>query len=262
MTAPKPRAGIMDIAPYVGGKDTIEGRATVMKLSSNEGALGPSPKAQAAYAKAAAELHRYPDGGTEKLRAALGRHYGLDPARIVCGCGSDELLNLLVRAYCGPGDELLYSQYGFLMYALAAKGAGATPIAAPERELAADIDALLARVTPRTRILLLANPNNPTGTLLPAAAVRRLQAGLPPDVLLVLDSAYAEYVGDPGYEDGAGLVAAHGNVVMLRTFSKIYGLAALRIGWAYAPPAVVDVLHRLRGPFNTAAPAQAAASST
>jgi histidinol-phosphate aminotransferase len=255
----KPRPGIMDIAPYRGGDAALPGQARVIRLASNESALGPSPLAVRAYRRLSDELHRYPDGGAEALRAAIAARHGLPAEQIVCGAGSDELIALLVRAYAGPGDEVLYSEYGFLMYALAAKGAGATPIAAPERELAADIDALLARVTPRTRILLLANPNNPTGTLLPAAAVRRLQAGLPPDVLLVLDSAYAEYVGDPGYEDGAGLVAAHGNVVMLRTFSKIYGLAALRIGWAYAPPAVVDVLHRLRGPFNTAAPAQAAA---
>ena len=258
MTAPKPRAGIMDIAPYVGGKDTIEGRATVIKLSSNEGALGPSAKAQAAYAKAAAELHRYPDGAAEKLRAALGRHYGLDPARIVCGCGSDELLNLLVRAYCGPGDELLYSQFGFLMYALNAKGVGATPVAAPEKDYRVDVDAMLGKVSDRTRVVCLANPNNPTGTYIGKDEVRRLHAALPKHVLLVIDAAYAEYVTRNDYEPGTELVDLSENVVMTRTFSKIYGLGGLRLGWIYGPPGIVDVMNRLRQPFNVNLAAQAA----
>jgi len=193
------------------------------------------------------------------LRTAIAAHHRLPVEQIVCGAGSDELISLLVRAYAGPGDEVLYSEYGFLMYAIAAKGAGATPVAAPERDYTADVDAMLARVTPRTRVVLLANPNNPTGSLLPAAAVRRLHAGLPKDVLFVIDAAYAEYVDSADYEDGAGLVAAYENVITLRTFSKIYGLAALRMGWAYGPPAAIDVLNRLRGPFNTNAPAQAAA---
>lgn len=256
---PRVRPGIMDIAPYKGGDSTLPGQQRVIRLASNEGALGPSPHAVRAYRKLSDELHRYPDGGHEALRAAIAAQHNLPAEQIVCGAGSDELISLLVRAYAGPGDEVLHSQYGFLMYAIAAKGAGATPIAAPEREYTADVDALLAHVREPTRVVLLANPNNPTGSLLPAAAVRRLHGGLPTDVLFVLDSAYAEYVEGGDYEDGAALVAAHGNVVMLRTFSKIYGLAALRIGWAYCPPAVADVLNRLRGPFNTNAPAQAAA---
>ena len=256
---PQPRPGIMDIAPYKGGDWQLSGHQRVIRLASNEGALGPSPQAVRAYRDLAGDLHRYPDGAHAALRAAIAAQHGLPAENIVCGAGSDELIGLLVRAYAGPGDEVLHSQYGFLMYAIAAKGAGATPVAAPERDCTADVGAMLDRVTARTRLVFLANPNNPTGSLLPAAAVRRLHAGLPKEVLLVIDSAYAEYVGEADYEDGSALVAAHDNVVMLRTFSKIYGLAALRLGWAFCPPAVADVLNRLRGPFNTNAPAQAAA---
>jgi histidinol-phosphate aminotransferase len=258
MSALTPRPGIMKIAPYVPGKDSIDGKETIAKLSSNEGALGPSPKAMAAYAKAAAELHRYPDGDTTKLRAALGRHYGLDPARIVCGAGSDEILNLLVRAYCGPGDELLYSQYGFLMYAINALGVGATPVAAPAKGYGSDIDAMLAAVTDRTRIVCLANPNNPTGTYVTKDDVRRLHAGLPKNVLLVIDAAYAEYVSRNDYDSGVELVDQAENVVMTRTFSKIYGLGGLRLGWMYGPAGIVDVMSRLRQPFNVNLAAQVA----
>lgn len=258
MSALTPRPGIMKIAPYVPGKDSIDGKETIAKLSSNEGALGPSPKAMAAYAKAAAELHRYPDGDTTKLRAALGRHYGLDPARIVCGAGSDEILNLLVRAYCGAGDELLYSQYGFLMYAINALGVGATPVAAPAKGYGSDIDAMLAAVTDRTRIVCLANPNNPTGTYVTKDDVRRLHAGLPKNVLLVIDAAYAEYVSRNDYESGVELVDQAENVVMTRTFSKIYGLGGLRLGWMYGPAGIVDVMSRLRQPFNVNLAAQIA----
>ncbi|WP_428677689.1 histidinol-phosphate transaminase [Reyranella sp.] len=258
MSALTPRPGIMKIAPYVPGKDSIDGKETIAKLSSNEGALGPSPKAMAAYAKAAADLHRYPDGDTANLRKALGRHYGLDPARIVCGAGSDEILNLLVRAYCGPGDELLYSQYGFLMYAINALGVGATPVAAPAREYGSDIDALLAAVTDKTRIVCLANPNNPTGTYVTKDDVRRLHAGLPKNVLLIIDAAYAEYVSKNDYDSGVELVDQAENVVMTRTFSKIYGLGGLRLGWMYGPAGIVDVMSRLRQPFNVNAAAQIA----
>ena len=258
MSALTPRPGIMKIAPYVPGKDSIDGKETIAKLSSNEGALGPSPKAMAAYAKAASELHRYPDGDTAKLRAALGRHYGLDPARIVCGAGSDEILNLLVRAYCGPGDELLYSQYGFLMYAINALGVGATPVAAPARDYGSDIDAMLAAVTDKTRIVCLANPNNPTGTYVTKDDVRRLHAGLPKNVLLIIDAAYAEYVSRNDYDSGVELVDQAENVVMTRTFSKIYGLGGLRLGWMYGPAGIVDVMSRLRQPFNVNSAAQIA----
>lgn len=258
MSALTPRPGIMKIAPYVPGKDSVDGKEPVAKLSSNEGALGPSPKAMAAYAKAANEMHRYPDGGSEKLRAAIGRHYGLDPRRIVCGCGSDELINLLVRAYCGPGDELLYSQYGFLMYPINALGVGATPVAAPEKDYRADVDALLAKVTNKTRVVAIANPNNPTGSYITKDDVRKLQTGLPKNVLLIIDAAYSEYVSRNDYESGVELVDQAENVVMTRTFSKIYGLGGLRLGWMYAPAAVIDVMSRLRQPFNVNLAAQAA----
>src|SRR5215813_4853215 len=221
----KPRPGILDIAPYKGGDSKLPGQQRVIRLASNEGPLGPSPHAIRAYRELAEELHRYPDGGQEELRAAIAAQHGLPAEQIVCGAGSDELISLLVRAYAGPGDEVLHSAYGFLMYPIAAKGAGATPVTAPERDYTADVDALLARVTSRTRVVLLANPNNPTGSLLPAAEVRRLNVGLPEGVLLVIDAAYAEYVDTADYEDGAALAGASDNVVMLRTFSKIYGLA-------------------------------------
>ena len=257
MDGPTPKPGVLDITPYVGGEASAEA-PRLIRLASNEGALGTSPHAVAAYQALSGELHRYPDGGATELREAIAQLHGLDPARIVCGAGSDELIALLTKAYAGPGDEVLYSEHGFLMYALSAKAAGATPLAAPESNLTADVDALLAHVTGRTRLVFLANPNNPTGSFLSIADVARLHAGLPPHVLLVVDAAYAEYIARDDYEPGAALVDRASNVVMLRTFSKIYGLSALRLGWAYAPPAVTDVLNRVRGPFNTTAPAQAA----
>jgi histidinol-phosphate aminotransferase len=258
MTTPQPRPGILDISPYVGGEAKIAGVDRPIRLASNESALGPSPKAIAAYRALAGEIHRYPDGGAEELREAIGRRHGLDPARIVCGAGSDELITLLLRSYAGPGDEVLYSRHGFLMYPINAQTVGATPVAAPERALTADVDALLERVTERTRIVFIANPNNPTGTYLGAAEMARLHAGLPPSVVLAIDAAYAEFVNRNDYEPGVALVDQAENVVMLRTFSKIYALAGLRLGWAYCPPAVADVLNRMRSPFNINAPALAA----
>jgi histidinol-phosphate aminotransferase len=259
MTAPQPQAGILDIIPYKGGESKIAGVNRVIKLSSNESPLGPSPKAAAAYRAVAERLHRYPDGGSTELRHAIGAAHGLDPERIVCGNGSDDLISLLAQAYAGQGDEVLYSAHGFLMYPIAARAQGATPIAAPETDFRADIDQLLARVSERTRILFLANPNNPTGTYLPAKDVARLRAALPETVLLVIDAAYAEYVANDDYRPGIDLVDAGKNTVMTRTFSKIYGLAALRVGWAYGPEAVIAVLNRIRGAFNVNAAAAAAA---
>src|SRR5580704_5921802 len=256
--APVPGPGILDIAPYVGGESKAEGVERPIRLASNESALGPSPKAIAAYKALAGEIHRYPDGSATELRAALGRRHGLDPARIVCGAGSDELIALLQRAYAGPGTEVLYSRHGFLMYPIGALAVGATPVAVPERSLTADVDGFLARVTERTRIVFIANPNNPTGTYLSINEMNRLHAGLPPHVVLVIDAAYAEFVNRNDYEAGITLVDRAENVVMLRTFSKIYALAGLRLGWAYCPPAIADVLNRIRGPFNVNAAALAA----
>lgn len=257
-SGPVPRPGIMDIAAYVPGGSKAPGAVTVHKLSSNESALGCSPQAVAAFVETAGALHRYPDGTATALREKIAATYGLDWTRIVCGAGSDELLQLLVRGYAGPGDNIVQSDHGFLVYAIAAKSVGAEPRFAPEKNLVADVDAMLRLVDERTRLVFLANPNNPTGTYTADAAVRRLHQALPRDVILVLDSAYAEYMEEKDYADGARLVEEFDNVVMTRTFSKIYGLAALRLGWAYCPPGVADVLNRIRGPFNVTASALAA----
>jgi histidinol-phosphate aminotransferase len=257
--APRPRPGILEISPYVGGKSSVVSDRPIAKLSSNESPLGPSPKAIAAYQRAVAELHRYPDGNSTALRQAIARAHNLDPDLIVCGAGSDELIALLVRAYAGPGDEVLHTAHGFLMYRLSALAAGAHPVAAPERGLKADVDALLARVTSRTRLVFIANPNNPTGSYLTAAEVRELHRRLPPDIMLVVDAAYAEYVEADDYTSGIELARELPNVVMTRTFSKLHGLAALRVGWMTAGAEIVDVINRTRGPFNVALPSQAAA---
>jgi histidinol-phosphate aminotransferase len=254
----RPRPGILEIEPYVGGKAEVEGMANVVKLSANEAALGPSPKAIAALRAALPVVHRYPDGGARALRQAIGRRFDLDPEQIVCGAGSDELIQLLLRSYAGPGDEVLHTAHSFLMYRLGALSVGATPVAAPERDLRADVDELLARLTSRTRMVFLANPNNPTGSYLTPDELARLHAGLPDDVLLVVDAAYAEYIGRNDYTTGQELVDRASNVVMTRTFSKLFGLGALRLGWLYAPAHVIDVLHRVRGPFNVNALAQTA----
>lgn len=258
MTGPTPKAGILDISPYVPGKSTVSGAAEIIKLSSNEGALGPSPRAVEAYINTASLLHRYPDGNSTELREVIGRVHGLDPSRIVCGAGSDELLYLLGRGYAGPGDEVLTHAHAFVMYELVALGIGATPVKADEVSLTADVDNLLARVTPKTRVVYLANPNNPTGSYLPQDELKRLRAGLPDDVLLVVDAAYAEYATVNDYTAGAELVDAGDNTVMTRTFSKAYALGGVRLGWAYCPPAIADVLNRIRGPFNVGLSAQAA----
>ncbi len=259
MATPKPLQGIMDIQPYVGGDATVEGLAQIVKISSNEGATGPSPKAIEAYQAIAEELHRYPDGGAEELRQGLAEMYGLDANRLICGNGSDEIISHLIHAYAGPGDEVLYSEHGFLMYPLGAMASGATPVKAAESDYTASVDGFLAAVTERTKMVFVANPNNPTGTYLPQSELQRLRAGLPDHVLLVIDSAYAEFVTRNDYAPGIEMVSAHDNVVMTRTFSKIYGLAALRVGWAYCPAEIAGVFHRVRGPFNVNAAAQAAA---
>ena len=260
MTRPEPKAGILDIQAYVPGKSGASG-AKVFKLSSNESPLGASPAAIAAYGAAAGSLELYPDGSAAALREAIAQRYGLNAECIVCGAGSDELLQLLSHAYLGPGDEAVYSQYGFLVYPIAIASNGATAVVAPETNHTADVDALLACVSPRTKIVFFANPNNPTGTYLPFDEVKRLHAGLPKTCLLVLDAAYAEYVRRNDYEAGVELVSSCENVVMTRTFSKIHGLAALRLGWAYCPAHVADVLNRIRGPFNVGAPAIAAGAA-
>src|SRR5882762_9923125 len=255
---PLPRPGVLDIDPYVPGKSKAPGVARVFKLSSNETPLGPSPKALAAYKAVAEHLQDYPDGASTALRQAIGQAFGLDPDRIICGAGSDDLINLIADAYLCDGDEAIYTTHGFLIYPIATLGSGAKPIAAAEKNYTADVDAILAAVSARTKVVFLANPNNPTGTYVSFDEVKRLHSGLPPHVLLVIDAAYAEYVRRNDYEAGIELVATSENVVMLRTFSKIYGLAALRLGWLYGPEHLVDALNRIRGPFNVGAPSIAA----
>jgi histidinol-phosphate aminotransferase len=256
---PQPRPGLLDIPPFQLGESSIPGVAQPIILASNECAAEPSPQAIAAYHAAAARLRRYPDAAATALREAIGRLHGIDPARIVVGHGSEDLIGLVARSYAGPGDEVVVAEHGYAMLPLAARIAGATVVTAKARNLMSDVDALFAAVTLRTRILYIANPNNPTGAYLSAAEVERLQRGLPKAVLLMIDAAYAEYVTAGDYEPGLRLAGSTQNTVMLRTFSKAYGLAGLRIGWLYGPADVVGVLDRLRPPTNIAGAAQAAA---
>jgi histidinol-phosphate aminotransferase len=260
MSRPVPNPGILDIAPYTPGKSPkAEAGRKVFKLSANETPFGPSPKAIEAYKSVATHLEDYPEGTSRILREAIGRAFGLDPDRIICGAGSDELLNLLAHVYLGRGDEAISTTHGFLVYPIATMASGATIVVAPETEYTADVDAMLKLVTPRTKLAWLANPNNPTGTYLPFDEVKRLRAGLPSHVLLVIDAAYADYVSRNDYEMGIELVATSENTVMTHTFSKIHGLAALRVGWMFGPAHIVDAVNRIRGPFNVSTPAMLAA---
>lgn len=254
MTGPKALPNILEITPYKGGQKLIGAH----KLSSNENPLGCSPAAQAAAVEAAKHLELYPDGSAEALRAAIGAKYGIETDRIVCGAGSDEIFQLLGRAYLRPGDNIVQSQYGFLVYRLIAQQSGAETRSAPETDLTTNVDAMLEQVDDNTKIVFLANPNNPTGSYIPYSEVKRLHANLPENVLLVLDGAYAEYVRNNDYSSGMEMAGEMANVLVTRTFSKIHGLAALRLGWAYGPETVIDALNRTRGPFNVSAVSQAA----
>lgn len=259
MTRPTPRPSVLAIDAYVPGKSAAPGAARVFKLSANETPLGPSPRAVEALRGMADNIALYPEGSSRALREAIGARHGLDPDRIIAGAGSDNLLELLALAYVSPGDEGVYSQYGFLEYKIVTLAAGGTPVVAPEKNYTAEVDALLGCVGEKTKIVFLANPNNPTGTFLPASEVARLARSLPSHVLLVIDAAYAEYVQREDYEAGVALVEAHDNVVMTRTFSKIYGLAGLRVGWAYGPAHVIEALNRIRSPFNVSSAGSVAA---
>lgn len=258
---PVPKRDFSPISPYQQGKSALEGNANPIKLSSNESPYGPSPRAIEAYHAAADQLFRYPDGGQQDLRQALAEVHGLDADKIVCGNGSDELLGLLINAYAGEGDAILLSENHFVMYPLYAGMGGVDTVLAPETDCKIDVDALLARVSDRVRMAIIANPNTPTGTFISARETRRLRDGLPRDVLLIIDAAYAEYVSDADYSSGLELVDEFENVVATRTFSKIHGLAGLRIGWAYCPPHVMDILERIRSPFNTTSAGLAAAEA-
>lgn len=259
MIAPRPNTWLDALHAYVPGKSKAGGDCPVVKLSSNENPLGPSPRAVAAMAAAAGDAHRYPDPTARLLRGALADLHGLDPDRIVCGTGSDELLTLVAQAYAAPGDEVLYVRHGFMVYPIAARRCGALPVEAPDTNYTADVDAILAQVTGKTRVVYLANPNNPTGTVILRDAVRRLHAGLPSSVVLVLDAAYAEYIDHPDYDSGLDLAKTAPNVLHTRTFSKIYGLASERIGWATGPRAIIDTLNKIRAPFNVCTTGQAGA---
>jgi histidinol-phosphate aminotransferase len=262
MSRPVPNPGILDIAPYTPGKSPVaEPGRKVFKLSANETPLGPSPKAIAAYRDAASHLEDYPEGTSRVLREAIGRAFGLDPNRIVCGAGSDEILNLLAHTFLRHGDEAISTTHGFLVYPIATMANGAKNVVAPESEFTADVDAMLKLVTERTKLVWLANPNNPTGTYLPFDEIKRLRAGLPSHVLLVLDAAYSDYVSRNDYEMGIELVATSENTVLTHTFSKIHGLAALRVGWMFGPAHIVDAVNRIRGPFNVSVPAMRAAAA-
>ena len=258
MSIPEPKPWVMAIAPYVPGRSTVPGVVVKAKLSSNENPLGTPAGARAALAAAEA-LDRYPDPGATILREAVAAKYGLDPARVIYGTGSDDILHLAAGAYAGPGDEVIFVHYGFAVYEIAARRVGATPVVAPDRDYASDIDAILACVTDRTRIVFIANPNNPTGTFAPRDEIARLHAGLPGHVLLVIDQAYAEYLEADEDDHGLMLAMTAPNVLVTRTFSKIYGLAAERIGWGYGPAAVIEAMHRIRLPFNVTTAGQQAA---
>ncbi|MGR3760050.1 histidinol-phosphate transaminase [Roseobacteraceae bacterium NS-SX3] len=259
MTKPAPQPGILDIALYQGGAAHVKGVSDAIKLSSNENPLGPSPRAIEALRAAAAQMHRYPSTDHAALRQAIGEVHGLEAEQIICGVGSDEVLQFVVQAYAGPGDEVIHTEHGFSMYPILARMAGATPVSVPERERRVDVDAILAACNERTRVVFLTNPGNPTSTMLPKAEVARLADSLPGNVILVLDAAYAEFT--EGFDGGAALVAGRENVIMTRTFSKIYGLGGLRVGWGYGPKEVIGVLTRIRQPFNLSTTALAAAEA-
>ncbi len=261
LTGLKAVPGVMKLSPYVQGESSIVGVENPIKLSSNESSHGPSPLALKAYQQCAKQLYRYPDGSQLKLREAIGKVHGLDADRIICGNGSDELILLVVRAYLRPGDEALLSENGFIMSNIHCIAQGAELLIAPEKSYRVDVDALLERVTAKTHFCTIANPNNPTGTYISDSEMRRLHAGLPDHCLLLIDNAYAEYVDRKDFASGAKLVDEFENVVMTRTFSKIYGLSALRIGWAYCRPQIISVLQRIRTPFNTNGPALATATA-
>lgn len=261
MNQPNPRQALEKCPPYIQGKSAIAGVENPIKLSSNESPFGPSPSAREAFQRTVENLHRYPDGGQTELRQTIAETFGMEPDRIVCGNGSEELILLAIRAFVDPGDEVLVSENGFVMTRIHALAQGARVVVASEQGWHQSVDNILAKISDKTRIVAVANPNNPTGTYLPASEIQRLHQGLPDGVLLMLDGAYADYVVEPDFDSGTELVRSSDNVMMTRTFSKLYGLAGTRIGWAYAPQAVVNAIQRIRTPFNTNWPAQVAAAA-
>ncbi len=257
MTNPAPKDSITKIRPYVAGKSGSAGATRIIKLSSNENPLGPSPKAIEAFTAQSASLFRYP-AGHHDLHTAIADVEDLPADQLICGAGSDELIGMLIQAYTNAGDEVLYPEHGFLMYKIYALSHGAVPRTAPEENFTTSVDALLAAVTEKTKIVFIANPNNPTGSYISASEVKRLRDGLADHIILAIDGAYAEYMEEEDYTDGRELVATTENTITLHTFSKAYGLPALRLGWAYAPASMIDILNRIRGPFNVNSTALAA----
>ncbi|MDA5193874.1 histidinol-phosphate transaminase [Govanella unica] len=261
MRSPSPRESLKKCPTYVQGKSTIAGIKNPIKLSSNESPFGPSPSAKEAYLQALETVHRYPDGGQNALRAAIAERFGIEADQIIGGNGSEELILLAIRAFVDPGDQVIVSDNGFVMTRIHALAQGAEVVVAAEKDWHVNVDNILEAVTPKTKIVAVANPNNPTGTYLPASEIRRLHAGLPSNVLLMLDGAYADYVVADDFESGIGIVHQSANCMMTRTFSKIYGLAGMRVGWAYAAPEIVAAIQKIRTPFNANSPAMAAATA-
>lgn len=257
-----PKKGVLDIAAYVPGKSKVPEHVKLHKLSSNESPLGPSPKAKSAMIEVATNLEIYPDGSALALRQAIAKTHGLNVDNILCGNGSDEILSMIGATYLKPDDEVIFTEHGFLVYRIVTLANSCVPVVVKEKNYTTDVDAIIAAVTPKTRMIFLANPNNPTGTYIPFDEVKRLHAALPKNVILVLDAAYAEYVRSNDYEAGIELVSNTKNVLMTRTFSKIYGLASLRVGWCYGPPEMIDAMNRIRGPFNLNSAAIAAGSAS
>jgi histidinol-phosphate aminotransferase len=255
-----PQPGIMDIALYQSGASHVDGNTNILKLSSNENPLGPSEAAKDAVVRTVHDMHRYPSTDHAPLRQAIGVTWGVDPERVICGVGSDEIIHFLCQCYAGPGDEVIHTEHGFAMYRISTLAAGATPVEVRENDRVTDVDAILAACTKNTKLVFIANPNNPTSTMIGEGELTRLADGLPPQAILVLDGAYAEYV--EGYDGGLAIIEARENVVMTRTFSKIYGLGGLRVGWGYGPKDIIDVLNRIRGPFNLSTAALAAAEAS
>ncbi len=256
---PQPHPSILKISPYVGGDITPSGMIRRIALASNESALGTSPLVSAIIQQMSGQIHLYPNGGARALKEAIAQAYHLKSDQILTGTGSEELLHLIAKAYAGPGSEIIYPQYGFMVYSIATLCVGAEPVIVPQPHLKTDVDEILKRITPQTKVIFLDNPANPLGCKLSSSELGRLVENVPSHVLLVIDAAYAEYTEGEDYTSGLEWVEDRPNLVVTRTFSKIYGLAGLRVGWAYTSQPIVDVINRIRAPFNVNSIAQRAA---
>ncbi|HWE48111.1 MAG TPA: histidinol-phosphate transaminase [Caulobacteraceae bacterium] len=257
----KPKPSVLAAPRYQPASRNVPDPSTAIYVDANESALGPSPAARAAGIAAAANPERYPDGLSTALRRKIAGKIGVDPAFIVCGHGSEELIHLCCRSLLEPGDEIVCGATAFAIYRIATMAAGGKVVDAEEVDYVLDSKSVAAKLTDRTRIVFVANPNNPTGALIEPEALDAIRRAIPPEVLLVLDTAYAEYVTAPGYSAGHEWVSEDGNVAVMRTFSKAYGLAAMRVGWLHGPAALVDALDRVRPVFNIPTPSQAAAEA-